>query len=186
MAFYAPRLYRYFSDTLEEIIRVNGKLCPNWDNSAFAACTFNCGPQTAAFDHKDAGNLSHGLCALTSLGKFNYHHGAHLVLFELRAVLEFPAGNTALIPSAAVTHANTRIQPNETRFSIAQYTAGGLFRWVAYGHKPVKDTPDSQREVFNKPSGVRWQEGLEMFSKYNTLSKDQTEVFEQRTQESSR
>jgi hypothetical protein len=32
-----------------------------------------------------------------------------------------------------VTHSNTLIQAGEERFSLIQYSAGGLFRWVANG-----------------------------------------------------
>ncbi|KIY61385.1 hypothetical protein CYLTODRAFT_447726 [Cylindrobasidium torrendii FP15055 ss-10] len=42
-------------------------------------------------------------------------------------------GVTVFIPSALITHYNLPIAPGETRYSITQYSAGGLFRWVNNG-----------------------------------------------------
>lgn len=47
--------------------------------------------------------------------------------------VEFPAGSTVLIPSAAIAHSNVPIQPGERRYSFTQYSAGGIFRWVDHG-----------------------------------------------------
>ncbi|KAJ7673497.1 hypothetical protein B0H14DRAFT_2424000, partial [Mycena olivaceomarginata] len=46
-------------------------------------------------------------------------------------IIRFPAGCSVLIPSAVVTPSNTPIQAGEERYSIIQYSAGALFRWVA-------------------------------------------------------
>lgn len=86
-------------------------------------------------DHTDYNNLSHGLCALTALGSYDHTLGGHLILFDLKLVIQFPAGSTALIPSGCVDHGNTPIRDGDIRLSIAQY---GLFRWVAYGFKSAK------------------------------------------------
>ena len=84
-------------------------------------------------DHIDHNNLSHGLCALTALGAYDHTLGGHLILFGLKLVVQFPVGSTVLIPSGCMEHGNTPIREGETRLSIAQYAAGGLLRWVAYG-----------------------------------------------------
>jgi len=105
----------------------------NFCNSIFPAASFNCGPQTIALDHTDFWNLSHGLCALTALGKYNYTLSGHLVLFGLKLAIQFPVGSSALIPLRCMDHGNTPICEGETQLSIAQYATGGLFRWVAYG-----------------------------------------------------
>lgn len=47
--------------------------------------------------------------------------------------VEFPAGSTILVPSAAIAHSNTPIQRGERRYSFTQYSAGGIFRWVDHG-----------------------------------------------------
>lgn len=48
-------------------------------------------------------------------------------------MIEFPPGSTILLPSAVISHSNVPIQPNETRYSWTQFSAGGLFRWVEHG-----------------------------------------------------
>ena len=67
-------------------------------------------------------------------------------------------------------HANTPIQARETRILIAQYAAGGLFRWVAYRFKSAKSLMKTkarkkQKVLIDKEAGVRWKEGLALFSK---------------------
>ena len=88
--------------------------------------------------HVDTGNKANGLCAITALGQFDPKRGGHLVLAQLGLVIEFPPGATILIPSATVAHGNTPIQEGETRQSVTQYAAGGLFRWVRFGFRNEK------------------------------------------------
>ena len=52
---------------------------------------------------------------------------------EPKLVVRFPPGSVALVPSAMVKHSNTPIGPNEHRYSFAQFSAGGLFRFVDNG-----------------------------------------------------
>jgi hypothetical protein len=80
-------------------------------------------------------NLAYGWCTITALGRFDPKKGGHLVIPELRLAIEFPPGSSILIPSAALTHYNLDICKEETRGSVTQFSAGGLFRWVAYGHQ---------------------------------------------------
>jgi hypothetical protein len=107
--------------------------------SVFPAATFNLGPRTACIPHMDHANLPFGWCAISSLGTFNPALGGHLVLEELRLVVEFPAGSIVLIPSAVVTHSNTPVSMNETRYSFTQYAAGDLFRWIERGFQTDTD-----------------------------------------------
>ena len=149
----------------------------NFRNSAFPAISFNCGPRTMALQHTDYGNLSHGICALTALGSFNHRLGGHLILFDLKIVLQFPSGSTVLIPSGCLSHGNTPIQENETRMSIAQYASGGLFRWVAYGFRAAKtliqtETGRDIKKAIDMKAGERWRIGLDMFSKHSELAAD--------------
>jgi hypothetical protein len=157
-------------------------LIHNSSNSIFPAASFNCGPQTVSLDHTDYNNLSHGLCALTALGSYDHTLGGHLVLFNLKLIIQFPSGSTALIPSGCVDHGNTPIHEGEIRMSIAQYAAGGLFRWVAYGFKSAKSLLKTKagkrvKEQTDKGPGERWREGLAMFSKLDELQADVEEVF---------
>jgi len=105
----------------------NSKLVRPFLNSVFAAITVNFGPITICWGHRDGANLPFGWCAITALGNFDWTKGGHLILWDLELVIEFPPGVTIIIPSAIFKHGNTIISPCETRFSVAQYSAGGLF-----------------------------------------------------------
>jgi hypothetical protein len=167
---------------LEALFGKYPQLVHNFSNSVFPAASFNCGPRTVSLDHTDHNNLSHGLCALTVLGSYDHTLGGHLILFNLKLVIQFPVGSTALIPSGCVDHGNTPIGDGETRLSIAQYAAGGLFRWVAYGFKSAKTLLKMKagrrlKSQIDKGPGDRWREGLEMFSTLDGLLADVEEAF---------
>lgn len=110
-----------------------------FDNSVFAAVAFNFGPRTVSAKHRDFANLPFGLCAVTALGRFDHTKSAHMVLWELGLVFEFPAGATILLTSAVGSHSNTPLQVGEVRCSLAQYMAGGLVCWVDHGFQSDKD-----------------------------------------------
>lgn len=180
---YAPKWYEVYAGNLSELFGRIPTLCHNFYNSVFPAVTFNLGPCTVALRHLDTGNVAGGLCAITPLGNFDSKTSAHLVLFPFRLMIEFPSGSTALIPSATVHHANTSLQPGETRCSMTQYCAGGLFRWVDYGFKSAKSLlqedggKEKKREIDGK-EGERWNRYLGLFSKLSTLSADRKKVFD--------
>ena len=124
-------------------------------------------------------------CPLTALGRFDHTKGGHLILANLKLYCQFPSGSTILIPSACVEHANTPIQEGETRLSLAQYAAGGLFRWVAYGFRSgtalLKTAAGrKEKEMFDREEGVRWMGGLALFSKASELKADLEAVFSRR------
>jgi hypothetical protein len=102
-------------------------------NCIFAAFAVNFGPRTVCFPQSRLQNLAFGWCAVTALGDFDWTKGGHLVLWELRMVVEFPPGTTIFIPSAVVCHFITRVQPHEKRYSFTLFSAGGLFSWVEHG-----------------------------------------------------
>jgi hypothetical protein len=87
-------------------------------------------------DHQ---NLWFSWCAITALGSFDYKKGGHLILWDLKLVIQFPPGSTTLIPSSVLQHSNVAIQDGETRYSVTQFSAGGLFRWRDNGFKSVRD-----------------------------------------------
>jgi hypothetical protein len=81
-----------------------------------------------------------------------------------------------------MAHGNTPIGEGETRLSIAQYAAGGLFRWVAYGFQSIKsllktETGKKFKKKIDKGAGDRWREGLGMFSTEEGLQADAEGVF---------
>lgn len=97
-------------------------------------------------------------------------------------MIQFPVGSTVLIPSGCMEHGNTPIGDGETRLSIAQYAAGGLFRWVAYGFRSAKSLLKSKagkllKKTIDKGAGERWREGLAMFSTIGGLQADVESVF---------
>jgi len=80
-------------------------------------------------------------------------------------------------------HGNTPIGEGETRLSIAQYAAGGLFRWVAYGFRSAKSFLKNAagkrlKQQIDKGANERWKEGLAMFSTVGGLQADVEEAFE--------
>ncbi|KAJ7716374.1 hypothetical protein B0H16DRAFT_1741301 [Mycena metata] len=182
LALYAPKLYRYYRDVLKGLFQHHPDLVHLFTNSIFPAATFNCGPDAISFDHCDFLNLVHGLCPVTSGGKFNHKLGGHIYLKQLRLVIEFPSGASVAIPSGCVDHGNTPIQPGETRHSITQYAAGGLFRWAAYGYQSAKALAETEegraaKAAFDGEPGARWEWAMGLFSKVDELGADRASVF---------
>lgn len=170
------------AQTLKALFEQHPHLTHNFSNSIFPAASFNCGPTTVSLEHTDHNNLSHGLCALTALGDYDHTLGGHLILFGLKLAVQFPAGSTILIPSGCMGHGNTPIGEGETRLSIAQYAAGGLFRWVAYGFQSAKSllataAGKQLKKTIDKGAGERWREGLAMFSTVGGLQTDAEDAF---------
>ncbi|KAJ7701071.1 hypothetical protein B0H16DRAFT_1748814 [Mycena metata] len=182
LALYAPKLYRYYCKILRALFRKHPNLTHTFRNSIFPAVTLNCG-DAVAFEHCDVLNLVHGLCPVTSGGRFNHVLGGHMYLRQLRLIIQFPSGATMLIPSGCLDHGNTPIQTNETRYSITQYAAGGLFRWAAYGFQSAKSLlaqpgGEDVKNAFDGIPGSRWQWGLNLFSKLDELDTDRVAVFQ--------
>ena len=80
-----------------------------------------------------------------------------------------------------MSHGNTPIGDGETQLSIAQYAAGGLFRWVAYGFQSAKMLLKTQagrklKKQLDKEAGERWRKGLAMFSTVGRLQADAEDV----------
>ncbi|KAJ7510737.1 hypothetical protein B0H11DRAFT_1701179 [Mycena galericulata] len=177
LAMYVPKLYRYYRRILKALFEQNPELVHNFRNSIFPAATFNCGPDAVTFDHVDFLNLAHGLCAITCAGNFDPTTGGQVHLRQLRLVLQCPSGASLLIPSGCLDHGNTPIQRGETRHSMTQYAAGGLFRWVTYGFRSAKSLlaqPGGReaRDAFDGTPGSRWRWAVDLFSKYDELAAD--------------
>lgn len=171
---WAPRIYRYYVDCLSSLYRRYTNLHRNFRKSIFACSMFNFGPLTCTYDHVDFNNLPFGWCAITALGNFDYTCGGHLVLWDLKIAIEFPAGATILIPSGTLRHSNTSLQPGETRYSFTQYSAGGLFRWVEHGF--IKEAvyqarwSKARKVQEEEHNEQRWAEAINMFSTLEELA----------------
>ncbi len=134
-------------------------------NSVFAGVTFNLGPRTVTFGHRDHHNLPFGWCCVTALGDFDHEQGGHLVLWDLKLVIQIPAGASYLIPSAILKHSNVDIGKQETRMSITQYSAGGLFRWVACGMRSQAAYMGEGNTMTSRQE--RWDEGIALLRRWS-------------------
>ena len=74
-----------------------------------------------------------------------------------------------LIPSAVLTHINTRLAQGGRRYSFTQYAAGSLFCYIKNGMRPELDVlSDSNMHLAEKEkhAAVRhecWGQGLALF-----------------------
>ncbi|KAL1711916.1 hypothetical protein EV715DRAFT_297569 [Schizophyllum commune] len=148
----------------------------NFRKSVWSCLTINFGPRTETVAHRDFGNLAHGFCAITALGNFNPDLGGHIVLRELRVAIRFPPGSSIIIPSALVTHYNTRIGDDETRYSVTQYTSGAIFRFVEHDFKLDEQyyggLSAAGRRQAAKDNASRWRKGLAKLARLPRLRAD--------------
>ncbi|KAF7334842.1 hypothetical protein MSAN_02360500 [Mycena sanguinolenta] len=125
---YTLRLYAYYLKTIQAL--------QTWDPNVsffapllfcvFTCVTFNFSPQTITLLHLDFLNLALGWCFITALALYNHWKGGHLIIWDLRLIIEFLSGAAFAIPSAvlhysdvAVLHySDVSIQKGEKRFSI--------------------------------------------------------------------
>ncbi|KAG6827544.1 hypothetical protein H0H92_011351 [Tricholoma furcatifolium] len=177
---YAPKIYQWICTKIGGLMK-NFKR--NFPKSIFPALTLNLGPQTQCYIHLDQNNVANGMCIVTALGNYNHNLGAHFIFADLKLAVEFPSGMSLALPSAILPHGNTPIQPGEDRFSITQYCAGGLVRWMDYGQMTVKKLCSTQqgktrREDIDGPPGSRWMGLLNLFSKFDELEGDRRDVLD--------
>ncbi|KAF7340930.1 hypothetical protein MSAN_02078000 [Mycena sanguinolenta] len=181
MRTFGPKLFQDYVNDLQALFAHHPELKHNFTNSILPAVTFNLGPQSVTFEHVDDLNRALGWCAITSAGKFNPKTSGHLYLKQLRLVVEFPPAATTLLPSAVIAHGNTPLSPSETRFSMTQYAAGGLFRYVKYGFRTTKQLLSQGGRLLKKTldgnPGQRHNSGLDLFSKVDELVQDHVVCF---------
>jgi hypothetical protein len=172
---YAPKLFKDYDVHLSAFHENHPNLQRNFTNSIFPAATFNLGPHTVCIDHVDCHNRWNGWCAISAGGTYDPVFGGHLVLWDLKKIIQFPPGSTILLPSAALRHGNIPIRSHESRVSFTQYAAAGLFRWVKYGFRTgaaLKIEDEEEMRRLDEESEQRWQDGLEMYSKAQELHDD--------------
>ncbi len=162
-----PNVHKYYDETLDALLEADPTLRRNFVKNVFAAATFNLGPQACTRVHLDHLNLAFGLCAITALGNFDYKKGGHLILWDLRLIIEFPPGATILIPSAILRHSNVSIRRGETRYSLTQYSAGALFRWVRCGFRTAKVHLAEGNDM--NADYDEWQNGYQLYSELSEL-----------------
>ncbi|KAI5824356.1 hypothetical protein K523DRAFT_253312, partial [Schizophyllum commune Tattone D] len=177
-----PKIHSHYANLQQKLLgwkpRLRRRL--HFKKSVWMCVTINFGPRTLCYPHRDFGNLAYGFCAITALGRFNPDLGGHIVLRELNLVIRFPPGSTILIPSALITHYNIDILQGETRYSVTQYTAGGLFRFVDHDFKLNEEyyagMSAPERRDAAAADARRWKEGVAMFSRLPELKKKAEEA----------
>lgn len=78
------------------------------EQSMFTACTLNIGGVTT-WQHHDHLNFRPGACLLFAIGDFDHTQGRHLILWDLKLVIEFPSSSLIIIPLALLEHLNVPI-----------------------------------------------------------------------------
>ncbi|KAJ7828190.1 hypothetical protein B0H13DRAFT_1656422 [Mycena leptocephala] len=178
---FGPKLFADYVTDLQALFDHHPGLQHNFTNSIFPAITFNLGPQSVTFEHADDLNRPLGWCAVTNDGDYDHKKSAHLYMKQLKLVVEFPRAATSLLPSTVIDHGNTPLSPNETRYSITQYAAGGLFRWVKYGFRTAKQVlsqgGQALKDKLDGAPGQRHNEGVDLFSKVDELATDHAACF---------
>jgi hypothetical protein len=163
---WAPRLGEHY-DRYNKKIECKLNLRRPFPRGVFAAAAFNCGPKVWTFKHRDVLNLPYGWCAVQALGRFNPKLGGHLVLHDLKLVIEFPPGALILFPSATLLHSNIPVAAHEERASLTQWSAGGLFRFVDNRFRTEAKLKAASPRLYRlamaqKPR--RWAAGLRLWS----------------------
>jgi hypothetical protein len=167
LAFWNPGVYEYQKSRIELLLAHNKKLIRTTPKTIFptTACNFR---NVCCHKHRDTQNCPFGWCAITALGDFDYTLGGHLILWELKLIIEFPHGHTVLIPSATITHSNTPVKGNiATRVSITQYCAGSIFRYVDNGFRTDKALYEEDKERSARSQELkecRWKMSLGLLS----------------------
>ncbi|TRM56359.1 hypothetical protein BD626DRAFT_370626, partial [Schizophyllum amplum] len=124
------KIHHALKHTTDEVHRRRPHLRRNFDNSVFPCATFNLGPRAVSLPHRDSLNMACGVCAVHAQGHFDADRGGHLILWDLKLIIRFPAGATLVFPSALIRHSNVAISPNEVRRSFTMFCPGHLSRWV--------------------------------------------------------
>ncbi|KAJ3717152.1 hypothetical protein C8R42DRAFT_724780 [Lentinula raphanica] len=88
---YAPRTYEFYQSNLNRLFESNPLLFRWFPKTVFPAVSFNLGPQTVTWPHKDFHNLAWGWCSVTALGDFDPDKGGHLVLWDIGLIIRFPS-----------------------------------------------------------------------------------------------
>jgi hypothetical protein len=161
-------LYHHYSRNLSAICsRVPSCKWPV-DGLPFAGFTMNVDNMCICDPHVDGSNPAWGLCLICPLGKFDHTAGGHLILHDLKLVLELEPGSIALIPSALITHQNTPISLGEQCQAFTAYTPARMFQWVDSGFKLQNELNLSDEEKASHAERA-WSDGKSRFPHFREL-----------------
>ncbi|KAJ7614584.1 hypothetical protein B0H17DRAFT_966066 [Mycena rosella] len=177
-ALWAPRVYRHYHERDTKLCQHYPHLPCNFPKSVFSCAAFNFGPDVWTFRHRDGTNVAFGWCAVQVLRRFDPTKGGHLVLWDLKLVIEFPAGATILIPLATIAHSNipVDVRNRQERASFMQYTPGTLLRFVDNRFRTEANYASEDPEGYAKKcqdKSSRWETGLGMLSTADELFEPQ-------------
>jgi hypothetical protein len=168
------KYYKAHDDALHNHSRFR-HLGRNFQKSIFSCATFNFGPNVWTFKHRDILNVPFGWCAVTAMGRFDPTMGGHLVLWDMKLVIEFPPAATILLPSATISHSNIPVQEGDERGSFTQFTPGGLIRYVDNGFRTERELAEEDPEEYHRLSELknsRWEFGISLLSTVEELLED--------------
>src|ERR1700742_2001655 len=111
-----------YTETMDEITALHPDCAPLVPGVPFSSFTLNVGEHSVCRARVDGQNMACGLCLICPLGTFNPTRSRHLILHDMKLILEIALGSIALIPSALITHENIPIRPEESRQAITAYT----------------------------------------------------------------
>ncbi|KAF8969306.1 hypothetical protein BDZ97DRAFT_1915275 [Flammula alnicola] len=172
-ALWNPGGYDYAREHFNALLKRMPHLGPrNFAKSVFPNAAFNFGPDVRTYLHRDVLNSPLLWCFITAMGNFDPTKGGHLILWELKLVIEFPPGSVIAIPSATITHSNTPVAPGEIRTSFTQYCPGPLFRYIDNDfmtEAKLKEENPAKYEEVCKLKSSRWKTGLDLFSTIDEL-----------------
>lgn len=90
------------------------------------------------FDHGDCQDFIFSHTAIINGGNFDYRRGGHLVLHDIKVILEFPPGVIIAFPGSMIRHSNVPVAAHEDRVSLSCYNAGGVVRFFDNGMELLK------------------------------------------------
>ncbi|KAJ7081652.1 hypothetical protein B0H15DRAFT_753351, partial [Mycena belliarum] len=126
MYLFAARMYKLFDEALAQYeMHYTGSERPYYF-SVFSAATFHLGNKCRTMVEDD---LPWGWSALTALGNYNPDKGGHIILWDLNLVVCFPPGATILIPRTLVRYSFVKVNENESRYCLVQFTPAPVFNF---------------------------------------------------------
>jgi hypothetical protein len=176
-----PLIYRYAQRRLQTVFdrtspTTGRQLRRPFANSIYPIFCGNFG-LVETYPHRDVGNSPGVPCAITALGNFDPDAGGHLVLYDLKLIIRFPAGCTILLPSASIKHGNIPVSLGDSRTSFTQYCPGGLLRYASWGCRTLKQLPEGTVEKLKRGAQRRFERVLSRFSLMDKLEDDIRHAF---------
>ncbi|KAG6895255.1 hypothetical protein C0992_002339 [Termitomyces sp. T32_za158] len=132
----APNLYKHYHDHLKPLFDDLPYLRRIFPKSVFTAAAFNFGGNVSTKVHRDCMNYAVGWCAIQALGLFDPKNSGHIVLTDLKLIIEFPPGALILIPSATLAHGNLPVAQGKVGYHSRNIVQAGSFVMLSMDFVP--------------------------------------------------